>query len=156
MEISSLEKILLGISSLVPITESIFFKNSVPSTNAERILGTKEAIINLPMITPYLGDFPETFVISAISGIFANYLEDLGKNKKSILIEKIGKYLPEITTYSITTYFTLGETILPQILPGTPDIKDIPAVLISSLAGYTISKITQQNNIYSKLKKSMN
>ena len=91
-------------------------------------------------ITEHIGDF--SFVGTAIIGIslYKPRLEKLGRKYKSRIIEKIGQYLPEITTVLTTTYFTLGESILPQLLPGTADPKDIPANVIAALSAYFIVK----------------
>lgn len=154
MKISNLEKTLLTLAISVPLVQSVFFKNSAPSTSAERMMGTKEPFIYDLNITPYLGNFPESFGVPAMSGLLGDLIKAYGEDKQNNVITKIGKYFPEISTSTIITYFTLGETILPQILPGTADIKDVPAVLISALAGYTIAKITQKNNFYTKLLKN--
>ena len=133
------------LASSIPLAEAIFYKNSAPHTTAERTMGTAEPLINDPNITPYVGNFPESFAIPAISGFVGDYIKYQGQKKGSKILQKIGKYFPEISATTISAYFTLGETILPQILPGSADISDVPAVLISALAGYTLAKIGRKS-----------
>ena len=156
MKTSMIEKICMTLASSVLLAEAVFYKNSAPHTNAERTIGTIEPLVNNSNITPYVGDFPETLAVSASSGIIGDYIEILGKSKGNKLLEKIGKYFPEIATSAVSTYFTLGESIVPQILPGGADVRDIPAVLLTALAGYTLAKISRSSglneNIYQVIK----
>lgn len=158
MKISNLEKTAMTIAGSIPLAEAVFYKNSAPNTTAERIIGTADSLVNIKNITPFVGDFPETLAVSATSGIIGDYLEFLGKRKNNKFLERIGRYFPEITTSVVSAYFTLGETIFPQILPGSPDIRDVPAVLITALAGYTLAKIGRSSrfnkNLYSLVKKT--
>lgn len=143
------------LASLVPLAEAVFYKNSAPSIPAERILGTKDPLFNNDYITPYVGNFPESFAIPAVSGLVGDYLEFKGRANGSKLLEEIGRLFPEITTTTISTYFALGETLLPQILPGTADVRDVPAVLISALAGYTLAKIGRESGFNKKIYDSL-
>ncbi len=142
----------LGIgASAIPVAEFVFYKNSAPNTPAERILETAEPIINNSNLTPYVGNFPECFAIPLVSGVVGDYIEEKGKSSGNRLVEKVGKYFPEVSTGALSTYFILGETILPQMLPGTADVKDLPAVLVSALAGYTLAKLGQKYKIRERI-----
>jgi hypothetical protein len=135
----------------VPLAEGVFYKNSAPHTPAERIMGTIDPLINNPNITPYVGNFPESFAIPAISGFLGDYILSQGRKSGSGILQKVGEFFPEISTAAIGAYFTLGETILPQILPGSADIRDVPAVLISALCGYTLAKIGRKSGFNNKI-----
>jgi len=139
------------LASAVPLAEAIFYKNSAPHTTAERTLGTAEPLINNANITPYVGNFPESFAIPAISGFVGDYIEYQGQKRGSKVLQKIGQYFPEISATAISAYFILGETILPQILPGSADIRDVPAVLVSALAGCALAKIGRKSGFNEKV-----
>jgi len=139
------------LTSAVPLAEAVFYRNSAPHTTAERAMGTAEPLVNNPNITPYVGNFPESFAIPAISGFIGDYIELQGQRRGSKILQKIGRYLPEITTTALATYFSLGETLLPQILPGSADIRDVPAVLISALAGYALAKLGRKSGFNQKV-----
>lgn len=94
---------------------------------------------SIPPITRYIGDF--AFIAAPI--LLTNYLsrpiENLGKKYNSEFVEHTGRYLTEITAAGTAAYFTLGE--LGQIpLSGVADGKDIPAVLVASLASYLAAR----------------
>ena len=139
------------LASAVPLAEAIFYKNSAPHTAAERAMGTAEPFVENATITPHVGNFPESFAIPAVSGFAGDYIEYLGQKRGSKTLRMIGQYFPEISATAISTYFTLGETILPQILPGSADVRDVPAVLISALAGYALAKIGRKSRFKDKL-----
>ncbi|MFB6246415.1 MAG: hypothetical protein ABEI74_02400 [Candidatus Pacearchaeota archaeon] len=148
MKTHKLEGIL---ASSAPLAEAMFYKNSAPNTPAQRTMGTAEPLINNSDITPYVGNFPESFAIPAISGFVGDYIEYQGQKRENKILQKIGQYFPEISATAISAYFTLGETILPQILPGTADIKDIPSALVSAFAGYTIAKVGRKSGFNKKI-----
>ena len=89
----------------------------------------------LPAVSQHVGDVPHIVVIYWLSGkMFGKY----SKTKRNIILA------------TTTAYYALGELFgsslapqLPQILPGTPDIKDIPAVLVAALGIYLINKNRQ-------------
>ena len=139
------------LASTVPLAEAIFYKNSAPHTTAERTMGTAEPLINNSDITPYVGNFPESFAIPVISGFVGDYISYQGQKRDSKILQKIGQYFPEISATATSAYFTLGETILPQILPGSADIRDVPVVLISVLAGYMLAKIGRKSGFNDKV-----
>lgn len=95
---------------------------------------------SIPPITKHIGDFALVGLPIIYSNNISSKIEDLGRKYNSELVEKIGHYLPEITSGLTTTYFTLGESVLPQILPGTADPKDIPAVLVAGISAYLVSR----------------
>ena len=152
----SLNKVLGIGASIIPVTEFVFYKNSAPNTPAERILGTAEPIVNNSNLTPYIGNFPECFAIPSVSGLVGGYIEERGKSNGNKFTERVGRYFPEVSTGALSTYFILGETILPQILPGIADVKDVPAVLISALAGYTLAKLGQKSGLGNRLSEKAN
>lgn len=139
MALSKLERGLLSVSAAVPALEYLMFRNTAPTT-AARLSDTQEPLLNTAL-TPYLGNFPESFAVPALAGVAGDCLEAYGARKGSAALEIGGKYLPEISAVGISAYFALGETVLPAILPGTADPCDIPAVLISALAGYAVARL---------------
>ncbi|MFA6022885.1 MAG: hypothetical protein WC781_02235 [Candidatus Pacearchaeota archaeon] len=105
----------------------------------------------IPYVSDYIGDWSYIAAYSGIlpaiaSRIVINEAEKRGCNN----LVKIAEYFPKITTACATAYMFLGETLLPQILPGTPDIKDVPATLIAGIATYlgvdVITKFGRENN----------
>lgn len=91
----------------------------------------------------YFWDTPEIFFTIMLAGYIASYAN---KNKISIL-KNIQAFLPEISASLIAIYYTLWETLLPQLLPWTPDIKDVPAVIITSIASPIIANYIRRNRV---------
>ncbi|MBS3175380.1 hypothetical protein J4440_05855 [Candidatus Woesearchaeota archaeon] len=158
MVLSKLEKTLFGIACSLPLVELLFYRISVPlRTPDERAIGVSgEPLIYNENLTPYIGNFPESFWLPLASGMIGDTIAAKGISTQNNFLVKVGKYFPEITTTAVRTYFTLGETLLPNILPGTPDVKDVPAVLFSALAGYVIAKIGRKsgfnNRVYDSIR----
>jgi hypothetical protein len=155
---SLLTKIGLGLSLGIPSAEALFYRNSIPTTTAQRCMGIthNEPLINSRYLTLYVGNLPEGFVLPAISGFIGDCIESQGQKRSNRLLQNIGKYFPEISTSLMISYITLGETVLPQIYPGTADIKDVPAVIISALAGYTLAKIGRSSGFNNKVYRFIN
>jgi len=92
---------------------------------------------SLPPISNNIGDWSYiNFYAGAVPAVAGRMLIYKGEREGKNYLVKIGEYLPKVTTALGTLYFTLGESILPQILPGTADPKDIPAVLLAGIATY--------------------
>lgn len=138
------------ISALIPIATIPFYRDSTPSTSAQRVLGTYEALIKNPNITPYIGNFPDTFMVSVASGFIGDCIQSVGLNRKNRFLQKIGRYFPEISAGAISVYSILGESILPQIFPGTADFRDIPAALFGALTGYCLAKLGRKSGLNKK------
>ena len=152
MKLSNIERILAGISIATPITVFPFFQTeSAPSTPAERLMGGRDAFIHNENITPYVGNFPDPFLINTLSSITGDLVYNYGQQRDNNFLERVGKYLPEMLLGATVTYFTLGESILPQIMTGVNDPKDIPAAIIGSLAGYTLSKLSKKSGVNEKI-----
>lgn len=146
MTASKLERIIAVSLGLTAFATPLFFRPANPHTTAERALKrTTAAIIDSPHITPYIGNYPDSFVVSAVSGLIGDYISSVGKTKNSRCLTFLGKYLPEIITCFTSTYFTLGETILPQILPGMADPRDVPLSVLGSVTGYCIAQISRKS-----------
>jgi hypothetical protein len=141
MTLSKLEKAVVTGAGTVALATPLFFRPAAPHTPAERILGPTKPLINNPNITPYIGNLPDTFAVCAASGFVGDYIESVGHSKNSRFLKFAGKYFPEITAGLTSAYFTLGETILPQILPGAVDIRDVPLTILGALSGYALAKI---------------
>ncbi len=139
-QLSKLEKAIVSGAGVVALATPLFFRPAAPHTPAERVLGPAKPIINLPIITPYLGNLPDTFAVCATSAFVGDYIESVGHSKNNRLLKTIGKYFPEITAGLTSAYFTLGETILPQILPGAADVCDVPLTILGALSGYALAK----------------
>lgn len=88
----------------------------------------------LPIESSHFGDTPEIFASILTSGFVANKIESYGERNNNPTITKLGKALPTLTAIFVGTYYTLGESIAPYLLPGTADTKDIAAVLITAVA----------------------
>lgn len=101
-------------------------------------------------ITEYMGNFPESFAAPMLAGVIGSFVEGWGERRSSAAIERLGRHFPVVTATAVSLYFSLGETVMPYILPGTADPADIPAVLVSAAAGAILGTIVQ-NNIRSNL-----
>jgi len=145
MAISKLEKAVVGLSGGVALATPFFFRPAAPHTPAERILGPTKPIINNPNITPYIGNLPDTFAVCSASGFVGDYIESIGNARNNKFLKAVGRYFPEITVGLTSAYFTLGETILPQILPGAADVRDVPLTILGALSGYALAKIGRKS-----------
>ena len=88
----------------------------------------------LPIEESNFGDTPEMFSAIIASGFIGNKIREYGASRQNKFLETCGKYLPIITSGVVGTYYTLGETIAPKLLPGTADLADVPAVIITAIA----------------------
>jgi len=94
---------------------------------------------SFPPLTEHIGDFAlAAFPVVCASRV--NRENNFLTKHDSKILKFCGHYFPEIVTGLTSVYFTLGESLLPQILPGTADWKDIPAPLIAALSYYFFSK----------------
>jgi hypothetical protein len=131
--LNGLEETLAKIAGTLIGSEYVLTYNNFNGIHASG-LTSPERLRWLPIENSYFGDVPEIFTAVLASGIIADKIEDYGKNNRNKVIEFIGRHFPALTSAIIGTYYTLGETVLPQLLPGTADSKDVPAVLITALA----------------------
>ncbi len=95
---------------------------------------------SLPPITEHIGDFCLVSTPIYFSQGLSLIIEDFGRERNLPIIQRVGRYFTEFTTAATVAYFSLGESLLPQILPGTADPKDIAAVLSAGLSAYVIWK----------------
>ncbi len=93
---------------------------------------------SLPPITEHIVDFCLVATPIYLSQGLSMIIEDFGKRRDLPIIQKMGRYFTKFTTAATVAYFSLGESLLPQILPGTADPKDIPAVLAAGLSAYLV------------------
>ncbi|MFH1637146.1 MAG: hypothetical protein ABIB71_01845 [Candidatus Woesearchaeota archaeon] len=135
---SKLEKITASIAGAVVGLETFLCHNNYGGLHASALQATGR-FRWLPIQESYFGDVPEIFTAILASGFVGEKIEEYGKSKSNRFLEFCGKYLPQITAAMVGTYYTLGETILPQILPGTADLKDVPAVIITAIASPIIT-----------------
>ncbi|PIN80951.1 hypothetical protein COV11_02900 [Candidatus Woesearchaeota archaeon CG10_big_fil_rev_8_21_14_0_10_30_7] len=136
---SKLEKIATGISAVVIGVEYLLCYNNYDSLHAS-VMNVKDRFRWLPISESHFGDAPEIFTTIVASGFIGEKIKEYGENTSNTFLELCGKYFPTITAIAVGAYYTLGETILPQLLPGTADIKDVPAVLITAVASPLIAK----------------
>ena len=54
--------------------------------------------------------------------------------------EKIKKFAGEISFLGASTWIALGESVLPQIFPGTADPRDIPVGILGATLGYVFAR----------------
>lgn len=87
-------------------------------------------------LTEHIGNFALVAIPILYSKGQSGAVERAGHRCNSRLLESAGRYFPEIATSLTLAYFALGESLLPQILPGKADPKDIPAVIIAGLSAY--------------------
>ena len=88
----------------------------------------------LPIEQSYFNDAPEIFATIVASGFIGDKIRKYGQEKRRKGIEFLGKHFSKLTAAAVGTYYTLGETVLPEILMGTPDKNDVPAVIITAIA----------------------
>lgn len=98
----------------------------------------------LPPLSSYVGNANESFAYPGAVCIIAEIL-----CKEVPRLKAITKYAPAVTYVSMAVYNVLGETVLEVIPNNTIDPKDIPAALISCLAGYLLFKRVQKKSHYS-------
>lgn len=99
-----------------------------------------------PALLNHVGDFSDALVMTGIGVLASSKIEKFGKEKNLKYIEKFGHYLPEISLALTGAYISLGESIFPKIMPGTADIKDIPAGVLGAIAGYITCSILKDAN----------
>ena len=150
-----LEGILAKVSTGVIATEYILCFNNYDSLHAS-VAHLHDRVRLLPMETSYFGDVPEIFIAIMGLGLASNKIEEFGKRRDNKVVEYIGKHFPAIVSTAIAAYYTLGETVLPQILPGTADVKDVPAVLITALTSMLIVNRLRKKRVLEPLKEIAN
>jgi hypothetical protein len=92
---------------------------------------------SVPGLTEHVGDYPFVFTPLALGGalnLFYASERYAAKCSKQV-VQKIGRYLPELTALALTTYCTLGETVFPKLLLSTADVKDIPVIFLGGITG---------------------
>ena len=110
----------------------------------------------LPPISEHIGNW--TYIacsgyIPASVGALINLINEHNNNPSPYLV-KCGKYLPKITTFLTVAYMSLGESYFPQLLSGTADTKDIPAIIVAGIATYvSVDVITNIGKIFNYEKK---
>ena len=88
---------------------------------------------SLPPLSNNIGDFKWV----AAAGILPALAGDIiPKKYLSPTLEKIMHWTPKAAVVLCTIYVSLGESVLPRILPGTADVWDIPAAVIAGAATY--------------------
>jgi len=90
----------------------------------------------LPSISPYIGDWKHILNPALFLSMYygKKYADQIRVNKTATLAD--AAKIPKAVTAATTIYFALGETILPQILPGTADVNDLPAVFLAGITTY--------------------
>jgi len=91
---------------------------------------------SLPPISNHIGNWTYISTFGVFSVLAGRALINKGVGGGGKYLVKIGESLPKVITVLTTFYFTIGESILPQILPGTADHYDIPAVLLAGISTY--------------------
>jgi len=129
-EPNQLEKILATIAGGVIGLEYFLCYNNYDGLH----IGAEKTVRWLPIEESYFGDTPEIFTAIVASGFIANTIENYGQKEQSTAIETLGRYFPTLTALAVGTYYTLGESIAPYLLPGTADTKDIASVVITTIA----------------------
>ncbi|HLC77692.1 MAG TPA: hypothetical protein VJH92_01045 [Candidatus Nanoarchaeia archaeon] len=132
-KISKLERISAKIAGAIVGGEFLLAYNNYDRLHLSTSL-TSDRFRWLPIENSYFGDVPEIFAANVVSGFVGNKIEEYGHRTSNRFIETMGRYFPTLTAAAVGAYYTLGETIFPQILPGTPDSKDVPAVIVASIA----------------------
>ncbi len=130
---SRLEKIVASVAGAVMGAEYALCYNNFDGLH-KSVMNAPDRFRWLPISQSYFGDTPEIFTTILASSFVANKIEEYGQRKENKVIECIGCHFPTLTAAIVGTYYTLGETILPQLLPGTADTKDVPAVVLTALA----------------------
>ena len=130
---SRLEKIAAKVAGAVIGAEYLLCYNNFDGLHASG-MNDVDRFRWLPITQSNFGDTPEMFTAIMASGLVADKIEEYGQRKGSKAIEYIGRHFPNLIAAAVGTYYALGETILPQLLPGTAEVKDVPAVAITALA----------------------
>ncbi|HVY01976.1 MAG TPA: hypothetical protein VHA12_04400 [Candidatus Nanoarchaeia archaeon] len=138
-EMSKLEKIATIASSIAIATEYALCYHNFDLLHRSAAFA-QDRFRWLPINQSYFGDVPEIFTTILASGFIGDKIEQHGKTTSNKLVEKIGKYLPYATGAAVGAYYSLGETVMPYLLPGTADSKDVPAVAIAAIAAPIVTK----------------
>lgn len=93
----------------------------------------------LPIQDSYFGNTPELFAAILASGFIGDTIRNYGRTRNNTLIATCGKHFSTATAALAGAYYTLGETLLPQLLPGTADIRDVPAIILTAIAAPIIT-----------------
>lgn len=129
---SRLERIAASVAGAIIGAEYFLCYNNFDGLH-KSVMDVHDRFRWLPISESYFGDTPEIFTAILASSFVANRIEEYGEKRESKLFESLGRYFPALTAAAIGMYYTLGETVLPQLLPGTADIKDVPAVILTAV-----------------------
>ncbi len=140
---SKLEKIAACVSGAIVSAEYALCYNNYDGLHASG-LQRHDRFRWLPIHESNFGDTPEIFAAVMVSGFVANKIEEYGQRRNNKLVEYFGRHFPTITAAAVGVYYSLGETIFPQILPGTADVKDVPAVIITALVSPVIANYVRK------------
>jgi hypothetical protein len=133
-DVTTLDKVLAKASGAVIAIEYALCYNNFDGYHP----GVTDRFRWLPIENSYFGDVPEIFATIAASGVAGRYIEDYGIRKENKFLQWLGRKTPAITAAVVGTYYTLGETGLP-LLPGTADVRDIPAVIITAISSMFVA-----------------
>ncbi len=89
----------------------------------------------------YFWNTPEIFFAIMI----AWWISGSDINIKNRFLLYLKTIFPEISSALIGVYYTLWETVIPQLLPWTPDIKDVPCVIATCIASPILAKYLKRN-----------
>lgn len=152
---SKLEKIAAKISGAVISIEYLLCYNNFDGLHVSG-MNAQDRFRYFPIQESYFGDMPEIFATILASSFIGEKIKEYGEKKNNRFLEVCGKYFPTFTVTAVGAYYTLGETIMPQLLPGTADIKDVPAILITAIASPFIGNYVAKswkNGLKEKVKK---
>ena len=93
---SRLETLVGVIAGSIPFLESLFYRNSALNTTSGRLIDTSKPLIYDRDVTPYVGNWAESFAVPLASGLIWDFIEIAGKKRGSKFLEKLGRYFPEI------------------------------------------------------------
>ncbi|MFC1697752.1 hypothetical protein ACFL1H_05440 [Nanoarchaeota archaeon] len=91
---------------------------------------------SFPPISQHIGNWTYIWASGVIPAMMSNIFFEFSRTNINDYVDNIARKIPKVTTALATTYLILGESIFPYILPGTADIKDIPAALLAGVSTY--------------------
>ena len=121
------------------LAEKIGFGTALTGASLDGIDSFLEDALGMDIPLPvldHIGDFKYVFLCSWGLSSVRHSLVNIGERKNKKYLIKIGEWIPKVGIGLATLYYTLGESVLPQILDGTADPKDIPAILIAGISCY--------------------
>jgi hypothetical protein len=140
--LSKLETIAATAAGAVIATEYVLCYNNYDGLHATT--QTADRVRLLPINNSNFGDVPELFTSVLVAGMLANKIERYGAACENKVVQYLGRHFPSVTAAVVATYYALGETVLPEYFLGTPDVLDVPAVILTAVSAPVLTQFLRK------------